>query len=63
MMRNYTMMKKNKEEIKNRLDFLSKQIPEKKLLVERSIRELQAICDEILVLNKQLNSDNEDEDR
>jgi len=49
----------NKEEIKNRIDFLRQQLPDKKNNVEKAIRELQVICDEILSLEEKLKNPNE----
>lgn len=47
----------NKEEIKNRIVFLREQLPEKKAILEKYIREFQAICDEIKLLEEKLSNE------
>lgn len=44
----------NKIELQNRLEYLAKQIPEKKFLIEKTLKELQLICDEIKNLEQQI---------
>lgn len=45
----------NKEEIKNRIEYLRKQVPDKKLAIEKSIRELKSMVEEISKLELKLN--------
>jgi len=53
------MMMMNNKEIENRIKFLESQIPDKKLIVEKALRELQVIIDEIMSLKKKIENINE----
>lgn len=47
----------NKDDYKNRLSFLKKEIEVKKFNVEKALKELETLCKEVIQLQKLLEND------